>query len=297
MGQIRCDSCGALFTAQSDGVICPFCGTETGSKWGLALSALRGMFSSAMGFLFFMAFMRPSGGLLLSLIAVWAIAIIGAMRSAMRPPSIGSRKSEIITLGLGASSAEERQSGSYRLRPPAVPSEWATLVSTRPPREIYVPHRAWHGLLADAFLTVLPMGTFLARNGFQHIPLDQLLRLRADTRTFWLLSYLTLVAARAWQYASTREIVRDGEVTVAYTSEISKGAIWYQFRTATGDWFERMSPVTSKVGTFEGGELIPVFYIPQDPRKSVALCGTDLRVRLPEGEAQSGAGKMSIVKS
>ena len=74
-------------------------------------------------------------------------------------------------------------------------------------------------------------------------------------------------------------------MTVGSAEDRSRGRLTYRFCTTNGEWFEGKSRLISRSDVLAEGRIVPVFYMPEDPRKSVALPGTEFRISLPEDEA------------
>jgi hypothetical protein len=163
------------------------------------------------------------------------------------------------------------------MRAPDVPKAWRALVSATRPRDIYLPRAASLAYVGEGIFTLVPLVHVLLRRAQGSL----LISFHADkTEIFWIVAYVVASILHVAGLLRTREIVRDGELTVAYVVADPTSAT-YQFCTTTGDWFEGRSRIVSR-DALKQASVTPVFYMPEDPRRNVALFGTPFRVRLPE---------------
>lgn len=172
---------------------------------------------------------------------------------------------------------------------PETPRIWKALVSTSRPREVYLPSGAKFSLLLGV-LCVCLVGTGLLwavithRGAFAH---------GVDWRRGWAPSLNLLGIALGslfmiWREAVARKLLRDGEVTVGYWNERA-----YEFWTQSGQRFKHASSVVPSSDAVTGIGLVPVFYFPHDPSKSVALCSVYSRIRIPSEERVPGLARVS----
>jgi hypothetical protein len=223
---------------------------------------------------------------------VWAViafsamlVVLGLIWLALGRIGRGKREKEPVGLDLGArpDSANFPEAPLVPMRPPKVPEKWSSLVATRPPRDVYLPPKFWKGFLVETLSVLFTIYIYESRAAKHHLSLTQLIKLYQDPASIaLLLTYLFSWAVRLKSLLSTRAVVRDGEVTIGYTKDRSWNGATYQFWTQTGETLERRTSVLKSPDAATEISLIPVFYMPEDPRKSVALYGTDFRVRLPE---------------
>jgi hypothetical protein len=58
----------------------------------------------------------------------------------------------------------------------------------------------------------------------------------------------------------------------------------YQLWTRNGELFQHRSRFVRGDGDFSAPGVVPVFYFPRNPSKSLALCSTQSRVRVPKDD-------------
>ena len=178
-------------------------------------------------------------------------------------------------------------------RPPPTPREWKSLLSMGKPREVYWPKEARQTLFWEAALNVtfLIFLVFIAhRRGWAFVRQHTF-----DPGELAILIpvvlWIYLLPGRLRQELKARALLRDGEVTIGFlTTWVSRDRpyrVSYQFWTQTGERFERDGILLGSYEASDGNDRIPVFYLPQDPTQSIALCCTASRVRLPEESAVS----------
>jgi hypothetical protein len=173
-----------------------------------------------------------------------------------------------------------------------MPNDWRALVLLSRPREVFMSSAAKGELvltvalfsfgLGVVFLSFIHNASWSEFRTLVHNPQNGLLGL------LWLTAwvYFSISSIREWFVAWA--VLRDGELTTGVLTDWHEGrsgtSISYQFWTDSGQRFERHGKVFSNeeltVPTIQR-EPLKVFYIPEDPTKSVALCCTPLRIRLP----------------
>jgi hypothetical protein len=125
-----------------------------------------------------------------------------------------------------------------------------------------------------------------------------------DYRTMALVALVVAVWAgldRIRRELSARILLRDGEITIGYITDWISGGhsgprVTYLFWTSTGKRFEHERPVVSDKDIFSEKAIVPVFYMPEDPTRSIALCCARSRVKLP-GERFARIGKKNYARS
>ncbi|HEY6465487.1 MAG TPA: zinc ribbon domain-containing protein [Candidatus Acidoferrales bacterium] len=294
MPEIRCRRCGAVFTSLHDGAVCPYCGAEPVSK----LSALFSFF--AMHWIvfvlvaLFIVIERPSA-------SVWAVvglfvALVVAGLIVFGVDRLGGNKrpNEPLQLDLGAGDSSIRpQALPTPMRPPKVPEKWRALMESRPPRDVYLPSKIWTNFLVEGVTLLFAWYVFASKAAKHHLTLIGFISTFVDPATTGTsLVYVATWIVRLKKLLTTREILRDGEVTMAYTVDRSWNRATYQFWTQTGQIFERRTSVVQRK-EFRAGEFatVPVFYVAADPRRSVALYGTEFLIRLPVNSATQQLNK------
>jgi rubredoxin len=284
MQEVRCRHCGAIFTPHHQGAVCPFCGAEPGTRFDTMVSFISKYWIILLFAIPLLVIYPPSR-------EAWMwIAFLGMMGALgfawfFFERAKGSKKDERpISLGLEPPPAKVRPDPwSAPLSPPKVPDRWRTLVDSRPPRDVYVPNKLWIGFLVESFTVLSVLYGYYAAANRHHAPILRFLSSHQDPfAVVTSIAYLVSWVNRLKSMLTTRDIMRDGEVTIAYTTERHWNRATYQFWTKSGERFERKTSVLKRPDLPTDTSLVPVFYMPEDPRKSVALYGTEFRVRLPE---------------
>lgn len=239
------------------------------------------MFALITAFLFIE---RPSA-------SVWAViglfaALVAAGFIVFGLGRIGGnrRRNEPLPLDLSGADASIRPERHVTpMRPPKVPEKWRALVASRPPRDVYLPSKVWKAFAVEGVTLLFTIYAYVSKANKHHTTLIGFLSAFVDPANLGLL----LVYAATWvirlkKILTTREILRDGEVAMAYTIDRSWSHATYQFWSQTGQIFEHRTTVVKRAEFLAEFSVVPVFYIPADPRKSVALYGTEFMIRLPE---------------
>ncbi len=284
MREIRCRHCGAVFPSHHDGAVCPYCGSEPGSKFAGALGFLGRHWLAITAILLAAIFVRPSHGAWTWLTFVSIAAALGLAWFFLARAKRGKSPGEIETLDLGIERGIPRLgSPNVPLSPPKVPERWRALVDSRPPREVYLPPKVWKSFFVETFSVAFVVYGYYSAANRRHLSPLQFFYSRPDVGSLALVvPYFASVGARLKSFLTTRDMMREGEVAIAYTTNLSGRRATYQFWTKTGEIFERRTRVIKRPDVSADAGLVPVFYMPQDPRKSVALYGTEFSVRLPE---------------
>lgn len=294
MREMHCQRCGAISTIRGDARICAYCGSQLSAPVGAVISFVRRHFWVFAWAIAFLLIERPSKevfwdfGTLLSVSAlglVWFL-ITRAIRKAEKDEVVVEWKVDRYPTPKLVS----------ELRPPEVPASWRALMESRPPRDVYLPTKARINFLfgtaaISVVLVVLPVVA-----ASHHRSISQIYgQPRAAFDLLGLLGGLTVWFLQLRALLTTRDILRNGEATVAYTQDRALHHATYRFWTRSGQSFERGTAVLSR-SEFSKIGLAAVFYLPQDPRKSIALCGTEFRVRLPESKAALRAATITAGK-
>jgi hypothetical protein len=287
MQEIHCPRCGALYFPSAYVRLCPHCSAGVPTFFSkLWIQARR---------------------------FAWTLILISLIVAALRPPAWAwAFAGFLVVLALLASAwsilSQHFRRGAYAPlnlinlyprqaplevnpvvpRPPPTPREWKHLLSMGRPREVYWPRAARLGISCDAAANV----TFLIflvllgrRHGWvfvRHHTFDPSELAILIPIALWIY----LLPGRILQELRARTLLRDGEVTIGcLITWVSRGQpyrVSYQFWTQTGERFERDGILMAGYDSSKGTDRIPVFYLPQDPSKSIALCCTASRIRLPE---------------
>jgi hypothetical protein len=291
MREMHCQRCGAISTIRGDAAICTYCGSQLSAPVGAVISFGRRHFWVFVWAIVFLLVERPPKevlldfGVLLSIFAVgllWFL-VIRAIRKIEKDEVVVEWKVDRYPTPILVS----------ELRPPDVPTPWRTLMESRPPRDVYLPAKAQVTFLfATACVSAVLIGLPLLAAS-HHKSIFQLYGSpRAASDLLSLLGGLTVWVLQLKALLTTRDILRNGEATVAYTQDQTLNHATYRFWTRSGQCFERGTAVISKTEFSKLG-LCAVFYLPQDPRKSIALCGTEFRVRLAESSVPLARGKIA----
>jgi hypothetical protein len=209
---------------------------------------------------------------MITLAQFWSIFTQNAEAGLHKPP---------IALNL-----EEKKSGStpVPLSRPALPGDWRITALLRRPRDVFMSSKTKSDLFLSVSIFALGLGAVfphVAQNEFQrlvHDPKNDLFALL--WLTFWV--YFGIGGIRG--YFVGREILRNGELTTGVVTDWREGrggiSVSYQFWTDSGQRFEHHGKVYSKVELSNEKDPLKVFYLPQDPTRSVALCCTHWHLRL-----------------
>jgi hypothetical protein len=284
MREIRCRRCGAVFPSHDDSAVCPYCGAEAVSKFGSIASFFAMHWIVFVLIAVFLLIARPSA-------SAWAViglfaALVPAGFIVFGLGRIGGnkRRDEPLPLALSTGDSSVRpQPPLTPMRPPKVPEKWRALIESRPPRDVYLPSKIWTNFLVEGVALLSTLYIYASKTHKHRLTLIGSISTFVDPANIGLLlMYVATWIVRSKKLLSTREIVRDGEVTMAYTTDRSWNRATYQFWTQTGQIFTHRTSVVQRK-EFRAGEfsVVPVFYMAADPRKSIALYGTEFLVRLP----------------
>lgn len=174
--------------------------------------------------------------------------------------------------------------------PPTTPRKFQSLLMLMRPRDVYLPFGAKMGMIAEAaLLSALAIPFYLSPlkryfpfaglyifHGYDLIPL-----------AFLVFCVGARVPSVRKEFLA-RELLSNGNITMGvitdwHSSHQGATKISYQFWTATGECFKHRGTVVSDKKSFAEGSAVPVFYLLEDPAKSVALCCARSKVRIPEG--------------
>ena len=271
MEEITCPRCGAIFAPENSAGICPNCGYNARTFF----AKLRLIDKDMLGIVSFLVFSL----VLIHNLFFAVIALAMAWSAFAQRARIGLHKPP-IALNL---EARELQRAPIPISKPSIPNEWKTLTSLSRPRVIVMSARA-KGEIVLSVVFFLGVGGFVLSsywNQFETLvehPQDSIFGLA------WLGLFVYLGGIRMRDWFAAREILMDGELTAGVLTDWREGrggsSISYQYWTDSGQRFERHGKLIFKeeLATKEGP--LKVFYLPQDPTKSVALCCTSLRVRI-----------------
>jgi len=298
MQEIRCLHCGAVFFASSSGALCPYCGRIAQPPARKFWSSISRYVAVAISIVIAVLFEHPG---LIDRQSITFIVVLGGCGLAWafwQESGHKQRSREFSSLNLAGKGIRDSAAGSVPTTPspPQVPPEWRSLAALARPREVYLPTSAKMSFIGTALLVAAGL-VFLVYAG-RHYPPFKTGRTSSTYRTIFLVGLILPIWGlfeRVRQELSGRALLRDGEVTIGYIADwIAKGhygaKVTYQFWTTTGKRFEHERPVVSDKDVFSEKALVPIFYMPEDPTKSTALCCVNSRVRIP-GEKFMHAAK------
>jgi len=293
MKEVRCRRCGAVFPSQHNGAVCPYCGAEAVSKIGSIVSFFAMHWIVFALVALFLIIERPSASAWAVIGLFAALVLAGFIVFGLGRIGGNKRCNEPLPLLSTCDSSARPQPPVTPMRPPKVPEKWRALMESRPPRDIYLPSKVWKSFAAEGVTLLFTLYVYASKATRHHLTLIGFISTFVDPANIGLLLiYIATWVVRLKKLLTTREILRDGEVTMAYTIDRSWNRATYQFWTQTGQIFTHRTSVIQR-NEFRAGEfsIVPVFYVAADPRKSVALYGTEFLVRLPVNSATQQLNK------
>jgi len=190
--------------------------------------------------------------------------------------------------GLNLDEKQVAGEGPYPPRPPQTPADWLPLFSLPRPRTVFVPLLAKLVMAIEfvAFVAGIGWGTHIA---WQQRPTLLQWRVLLDSEfliVLWLAGWTSIGIAHIRREFSARALLQNGEVTTGLITNWRSGRhgkhVTYRFWTSTGLRFERQAQVLSSKEVSVDKRFVPVFYLPNNPSQSIALCSTAARVRVGE---------------
>jgi len=175
-------------------------------------------------------------------------------------------------------------SAAVSLSKPEMPSDWRPIASLSRPRDVFMSSGAEGQLILT--VAIFAFGIWAV---FPHTSREEFLALVRNPQQglfglLWLTFWVYFAISGIRESFAGREILRDGELATGVLTDWREGrggiSISYQFWTDSGQRFERHGKVYSKEELRIEKDPLKVFYLPQDPTKSVALCCTPWRLRL-----------------
>jgi hypothetical protein len=278
-----CPRCTAVAPPVGDFRICPNCGYDGVKPFS---SVSRATFHYIPPLLIFVAGLAPILSIFFNVelkywLVVAVVLLVGAAWTSVARRFRREYDDPTAALNVYAKKKSDGQSREemppISLRMPEPPRIWKPLMETSRPRQVYLPFGAKCSLWSSAiFVPVVSGGLMWAsshhRGAFGHglnwqrgwAPLLNLLGIGLGT-------FLMI-----WREASSRKLLREGEVTIGYWNEGG-----YQFWSQSGQRFRHASSIVQSAVAPIGIGLIPVFYSPTNPANSVALCSVYSRIRIP----------------
>ena len=175
------------------------------------------------------------------------------------------------------------------LRAPETPRQWKALAALPPPRQVHWPSSAKLSLLL-LVIACFSIGESLLRFAHNHQSLFHAIYSRPAIvlQLLYLVVSMIAILVSLKRELGARTILRDGDVTIGYWND---GA--YQFWTRSGQRFGRAASIVEPDDALTDVGLVPVFYLPENPTRSIALCSVYSRVRIPAGAASPDIARAS----
>src|SRR5712675_407438 len=269
--EAACWHCGAIFVPDTSAGLCPHCGHNVRTPF----ARLRAADTNLVALILFLAF------------SVFVIrSVLLSMIATAQAWSMFTQKAEIglhkpsVALNL---ETKKSKSIPVPLSRPAMPSDWRAIALLSRPRNVFMSSGAKTELVLTVSIFALGLAAVFphaSRNEFLtlvHNPKDGVFGL------LWLTFWVYFGISGILEYFIGREILRDGELTTGVLTDWREGrggiSVSYQFWTDSGQRFERHGRVHSKEELSNEKDPLKVFYLPQDPSKSLALCCTSWRLR------------------
>jgi len=284
--EASCPRCGAVFSSTGDVRHCPHCGLDCGTA-----SAKFRVKSPRYFRLAFFYGLWPAAYIPFFVNVTWiywaigsSLLVLGLLWSYVSRKTRSEFHDPTAPLNVYASRTDAKSNQfSFPLRHPEPPRQWNALISAPRPREVYLPVGSKLGLLFTILFGIVGGGSLwlgaithraifgrvIHWHRYDWLPLFYL--------TFAIVANLTLFRKEV----ATRTLLSEGEVTIGFWNEGT-----YRFWTKSGECFQRAASIGSLEGAITDAGLVPVFYLPQDPTRSVALCSVVSRIRVPS-QAQS----------
>jgi hypothetical protein len=304
MREIVCSNCGAVFFGAADVAVCPHCGQNPQkTPW----KKLRALASNNFGIVLWVVCMfisfRPERNdweqdAVFFALAMGAAATVVYVRRAQ-----AGGKGSIAALNLNRRQMPTDSPGSLWTPPPPphVPDKWSHLMSAPRPRDVFWPF--WSQVSAAAEVAFIFASAGYVAYLFRGHPSSFSDWGREGPRNLFVFAVTVIsdlfVLARLYREIGNRHLMRDGEVTLgSMVDRIQRKRATpiaiYQFWTRTGERFEHRGPVRSDKDEYAAPGVVPVFYLPEDPSESLALCSTKLRVRLSHDDFVARAERLGV---
>jgi hypothetical protein len=292
MAEQNCPRCGSVFTSPVNPPTCPHCGLDCGTVTAkLRIKSPR--FVRIAFLLTWCAVIVPTFFAKLDW-RYWAVAslllALGLAWAYFLQKTRVEYQDSALALDACTTKIDPAPPPSLSWRPPEAPRQWKTLIALPTPREVYWPSDAKLDLLLLLIVWALS-GETLARFALNHHPAFG--HAISSSYAEWLLLLYLIIATITAIVPVRREfaarmILRDGDVAIGYWNE---GA--YQFWTRAGERFRRVAGITAPEDALTDSGLVPVFYLPEDPVQSIALCSVYARVRIPAGVTSADIARVS----
>ncbi|MGH9745790.1 MAG: hypothetical protein ACRD59_06735 [Candidatus Acidiferrales bacterium] len=280
MSEATCESCGAVF-ASTPGSLCPHCRRNPKSALSKILSQIPDYVWPILAFLAWVVLADSADGgwvglAIIALVIAWPFLSQKSQRGLHEP---------VTALNLDPTGARARAVAvgltEIASSPPKTPEEWESLLVLPRPRELYLRASAKVDLVFESILFVA--GIWFA---IFMIERDYIDWKRLGSGVFlavWLSIWILGELERIRNELQARRLLRDGEVTIGLIVDWYSGRhstrLKYQYWTRMGQGFEHTGKIMSERKFYLEKGPVPVFYLPEEPTKSVALCCAVSRVR------------------
>jgi hypothetical protein len=233
--------------------------------------------------------------------AVFLLLAAGAGATVLYFRQSGSGgKGSVPSLGLNQHQVPTEASWT-RPQPPAVPEKWSNLMYAPRPREVFWPFWSQVWAVMEVAFIVGSVGVLIFLVRGQHASFSDWGRAWPKNLTFFAVTAISdaFVIVGLYREIGNRLLLRDGEATIgAIVDWIDRKRATpvaiYQFWTRSGERFEHRGQVTSDKSEYSAPGVVPVFYFPEDPSRSLALCSTTLRVRIPNADLAARAERLGF---
>jgi hypothetical protein len=304
MPEIVCSSCGAVFFGAADASVCSHCGQNPQkTPWKRISSLASDNFSITLWVVYMVIWFRPERNDWEQDAVFLALAIGAAATVMYARKTQGGGKGSVTALNLNQreTSTDSLESSWTPPPPPRVPDKWSHLMSATRPRDVFWPVLSQVRAAVNVAFIFVSLGyvTYLVHG--HHASFSDWGREWPRNLFVFAVTAISdlFVFAGLYQKISNRHLLRDGEVTMGSIVDWvqRKRAVpiaVYQFWTRSGERFEHRGQVRSSKNEYSAPGVVPVFYLPQDPTKSLALCSTQLRVRVPNDDFVARAERMGL---
>ena len=303
MREVVCSHCGVVFFSGAEVLVCPHCGRNPMGMTWRKIGALGGEnFGIAIWILWFVLAFRPwhadGGTIAVTALAVAAGAVIFYFR---RSPKGAKRQVTALNLTEPAKSF----AGPWtEPKPPSVPARWSSLLSLARPREVFWPWRLGLSMLLDVAFVLGSAGYIGVTIHGRRITFAGW---KAVTARDWLTFVVAavgdvIVIAGMYREFDNWRFLRDGEAAMGKTVDWIQNRhglkiAVYQFWTRSGERFQHRGRIVSNSEDYWDMAPLPVFYFPEDPSRSLALCCTNLSVRVPSEELEARIKRAGVTAS
>lgn len=296
MREVVCSYCGAVFFSRAEDLVCPHCGRNPRGRPWKALWASEKLWL-ILWIVWVFVLLRPSSR------DDWVVD--AALLALALPVTLSlahfKKQGKVIALDLNRRGISENSLEPTPPPRPRVPEMWAGVVSSVQPRDVFWPTKSLLWMVVEGLWAAGTIGFAVQwmyrygsswpkwRRGWEHNLL------------FVAITGLVEAAMLFSLYREIRnaELLRDGEVSIGNVIDITEDRralpfATYQYWTSTGERFQHVGLVVSDRDEWSAPGVVPVFYFPEDPTKSLALFSTRLRVRTTSDDFSRRAKRIGI---